>query len=103
MGLNYEDPANVLNITPLYITPPPPSQWSSLYNEKPPDNYEDPADVRAIAYAKENMGDFKLKSSSDYVVPDHMRMNTKKARARLLEIKELVCESSSEILLWISY
>ena len=36
------------------------------------------------------MGDFKLKSASDYVVPDHLRMNTNKARSRLLDLKEYV-------------
>ena len=46
--------------------------------------------MAAIAYAKDNMGDFKLKSASDYVVPDHLRMNTNKARSRLLDLKEYV-------------
>lgn len=36
------------------------------------------------------MGDYKLKSADDYVVPDHLRMNVEKARARLLLLKELV-------------
>ncbi len=36
------------------------------------------------------MGDYKLKSAADYVVPDHLRMNTEKARARLLVLKDLV-------------
>jgi len=36
------------------------------------------------------MGDYKLKSASDYVVPDHLRMNTNKARSRLLDLKEYV-------------
>lgn len=44
----------------------------------------------AIKEAKENMGDFKLKTASDYVVPDHMRMNTDKARSRLVDIEEKV-------------
>ena len=65
-------------------------QWSELNTTKPDDDYEDPADISAIKEAKENMGDYKLKSASDYVVPDHMRMNAEKARARLIVLKELV-------------
>lgn len=49
-------------------------------------------EVAAIKEAEENMGDYKLKSSSDYVVPDHLRMNTEKARIKLVILKELVSE-----------
>ena len=59
-------------------------------SDKPDDNYEDPADLSAIKSARENMGDYKLKSASDYVVPDHLRMNAEKAKARLLVLKDLV-------------
>lgn len=65
-------------------------EWDELYEERPDDTYESPIDVAAIKEAKENIGDYKLKSAADYVVPDHLRMNTVKARARLLVIKELV-------------
>ena len=65
-------------------------QWTSLEEGKPSDDYEDPADVSAITEAKDNMGDYKLKSADDYVVPDHLRMNADKAKARLLIIKDLV-------------
>ena len=61
-------------------------------SSKPDDDYEDPADLAAIKEAQENMGDYKLKSADDYVVPDHLRMNVEKARVRLLILKELVCE-----------
>ena len=36
------------------------------------------------------MGDYKLKTAQDYVVPDHLRMNVEKARGRLLVLKDLV-------------
>ena len=36
------------------------------------------------------MGDYKLKTATDYVVPDHLRMNVDKARGRLLILKDLV-------------
>ena len=66
-------------------------EWNELYAERPDDTYESPIDVAAIKEAKENIGDYKLKSADDYVVPDHLRMNTVKARSKLLKIKELVC------------
>ena len=65
-------------------------QWEELYETKPDDDYEDPADVSAIKEAKDNMGDYKLKTAKDYVVPDHLRMNVDKARGRLLILKDLV-------------
>lgn len=65
-------------------------KWEELYNTKPDDDYEDPADVSAIKEAKDNMGDYKLKTAKDYVVPDHLRMNVEKARGRLLILKDLV-------------
>lgn len=65
-------------------------QWDELYATKPDDDYEDPADVAAIKEAKDNMGDYKLKTATDYVVPDHLRMNVDKARGRLLILKDLV-------------
>ena len=46
--------------------------------------------MAAIKEAKENMGDYKLKSAADYVVPDHLRMNVEKAASRLLVLKDLV-------------
>ena len=36
------------------------------------------------------MGDYKLKTADDYVVPDHLRMNVEKAIMKLLVLKELV-------------
>ncbi|XP_069115004.1 cilia- and flagella-associated protein 44-like isoform X2 [Argopecten irradians] len=68
------------------------AQWSDLYNTKPDDDYEDPADVAAIKEAKDNMGDYKLKTAQDYVVPDHLRMNVEKARGRLLVLKDIIHE-----------
>lgn len=36
------------------------------------------------------MGDFKLKTAKDYVVPEHLRMNALKKRNQLLKLEELV-------------
>ena len=58
--------------------------------EKPNPECEDPVALAAIKDAEERMGDFKLKSADDYTVPDHLRMNTDKARWRLILMKEKV-------------
>ena len=65
-------------------------QRDELIATEPDEGYEDPADVVAINEPKENMGDYKLKTADDYVVPDHLRMNVEKVRSRLLLIKDLV-------------
>jgi hypothetical protein len=64
-----------------------------LLSGKPDDNYEDPSDIAAIKEAQENMGDYKLKSADDYIVPDHLRMNVEKARIKILMLKELVSDN----------
>ncbi|KAK7105366.1 cilia- and flagella-associated protein 44-like [Littorina saxatilis] len=72
------------------------AMWEDLYASKPDDNYEDPSDVEAIHEAEENMGDYKLKTAKDYVVPDHLRMNVEKARGRLLILKDQIHEYKYE-------
>uniref|UniRef100_A0A183AL09 WD_REPEATS_REGION domain-containing protein n=1 Tax=Echinostoma caproni TaxID=27848 RepID=A0A183AL09_9TREM len=63
-------------------------QWATLLAMKPADDYEDPEDLKAIAQAKERMGDFKLKSSQDYVVPERATLNAFEAKLRLVEMVE---------------
>lgn len=65
-------------------------EWNELMKSKMPDDYENPDDVAKIKYAEENLGDFKLKSSDDYVVSENERMNVFKAVERLMLIKEFV-------------
>jgi hypothetical protein len=64
--------------------------WEDLQNSRLPDNYENPQDLANIKYAEETIGDFKLKSSKDYVVPERLRMNVFKAVERLMQIKKYV-------------
>ncbi|XP_029636432.1 cilia- and flagella-associated protein 44-like [Octopus sinensis] len=71
-------------------------QWDKLYSEKPADDYEDPNDLAAIKEAKENMGDYKLKTAEDYVVPDLLRMNTTKARLKLFLLVEHISQYISD-------
>lgn len=65
-------------------------EWKDLMDSRLPDNYENPDDVASIKYAEDNLGDFKLKSSDDYVVPENQRMNVFRAVERLMEVKEFV-------------
>lgn len=65
-------------------------EWRQLSDERLPDDYENPEDVKNIKYAEENLGDFKLKSSDNYVVPEKLRMNVYKAVERLMQIKQFV-------------
>lgn len=46
------------------------AEWASFTATKPDDKYENPADVAAIEEAERNMGDFKLKSDPNYVIPE---------------------------------
>ncbi|KAH9285904.1 Cilia- and flagella-associated protein 44 [Echinococcus granulosus] len=60
-------------------------QWEELYARKPTNKWEDPLDVAAIEFVKNNMGDFKLKSSPSYSVPENMKPTAIKSRLTLLE------------------
>ncbi|XP_078493244.1 cilia- and flagella-associated protein 44-like isoform X2 [Ciona intestinalis] len=71
-------------------------EWEELFRSKPDENYEDPADVSAIKDAQANMGDFKLKTSPDYVVPEHLRMDTEKKRYQLLTLLGLIHRAKSD-------
>ena len=61
-----------------------------MLRNKPDENYEDPADVAAIREAQAHMGDFKLKTAPDYVVPEHLRMDTEKKRFQILTLQGMV-------------
>jgi cilia- and flagella-associated protein 44 len=65
-------------------------EWNALIASRLPDEYEDPNDLANIKYAQENLGNFKLKSSDDYVIPDNQRMNVFKAVDRLMQIKRFI-------------
>nr|CAB3230210.1 WD repeat-containing protein 52-like [Phallusia mammillata] len=72
------------------------NEWKELFKSKPDKKYEDPADVAAIKEAQANMGDFKLKTSSDYVVPEHLRMDTEKKRYQILILQGLIHRAKSD-------
>ncbi|CAF0711556.1 unnamed protein product [Brachionus calyciflorus] len=65
-------------------------EWQDLMKSKLPDDYENPDDLANIKHAEETLGDFKLKSSDDYVVSENERMNVYKAVERLMMIKNFI-------------
>lgn len=71
-------------------------EWEDLNKSKPIENYEDPADVAAIQEAKANIGDFKLKTASDYTVPEHLRIDTEKKKAQILTLHGLIYQKKKE-------
>ena len=57
---------------------------------KPDLGEEDPDDIAAINETKTNLGDYKLKTSSDYVVPLELRVNTEKKRRQMVLLEESI-------------
>ena len=74
-----------MNSTP----PPPPPQWQVLYESKP-DETLDPEETAAMERAQANLGDYKLKSAADYVVPKHLRVSTESKRRQLVLLRNWV-------------
>lgn len=56
----------------------------------PGESWEDPQCVEAIRRARENIGDLKLKSDEDYVMPKNLRMNAEQKRAQLIGLETKV-------------
>ncbi|KAK1933968.1 Cilia- and flagella-associated protein 44 [Phytophthora citrophthora] len=61
------------------------ARWQS---NKPGEDADDPRDVVAIAFARRNMGDYKLKTAADYVVPEHQRVNAVKKLRQMALLEE---------------
>ncbi|XP_046733325.1 cilia- and flagella-associated protein 44 isoform X1 [Silurus meridionalis] len=72
-------------------------EWDELYAAKPSEDYEDPEEVKAIQFAKENMGDFKLKTAKDFTVPDHLRMNVEKKMAQVVELEKQIHQMKNHL------
>jgi len=64
--------------------------WKNLYSRKPSENYEDPQMLEAIEDAKNNMGDFNLKTAKNYKVPESQRQGGTFKRAQLLELRRMI-------------
>lgn len=63
-------------------------QRAELEKSKPSDSYEDPQDVDAIAHAEATLGNYMLKTSDTYQVPENQRMNAEKKRRQMFLLEE---------------
>ncbi|CAF1167075.1 unnamed protein product, partial [Adineta ricciae] len=62
-------------------------EWAALYSKKKPEGYDDPAEVESIRFARENMGNYFLKTAPDYVVPTDQRLTVLRAVERITNIR----------------
>ncbi|ETO26468.1 flagellar associated protein [Reticulomyxa filosa] len=56
--------------------------------EKPDENTDDPKDIEAIKKAKQNVGDYKLKSAEDYKVPIDKHIGASQKRKEMILLLE---------------
>ncbi|XP_019404351.1 PREDICTED: cilia- and flagella-associated protein 44 isoform X2 [Crocodylus porosus] len=77
------------------------NEWEELLKSKPSDNYENPKDIQEIKMAQENMGDFKLKTATNYKIPEHMRMNAEKKKMQLASLEVVIHEKKLNMNKWI--
>ncbi|CAM9684699.1 unnamed protein product [Scytosiphon promiscuus] len=61
---------------------------AKLLKEKPAEDADDPRDVEAIARANASMGDYKLKSSPEYEVPEEMQLNVLKKQREMVLLED---------------
>ena len=66
------------------------AQMQELDRAKPSESYEAPEDVEAIANAEATLGNYMLKTSSDYQVPENQRMNAEKKRRQMFLLEESI-------------
>jgi len=59
-----------------------------LEKSKPSDSYEAHEDVVAISHAEATLGNYMLKTSDDYQVPENQRMNAEKKRRQMFLLEE---------------
>lgn len=65
-------------------------QWNQLYALKPDVNCEIQEDIENVKFVKENMGDFKLKSSANYAVLENKILNAYEVKTSFIELIEKV-------------
>ncbi|RTG83978.1 uncharacterized protein DC041_0008609, partial [Schistosoma bovis] len=65
---------------------------------KPADDYEDPRDMKEIQLAKETIGDYKLKSATNYVIPEKNLETNKQTEQTNVTIATTIKKPSNKIL-----
>ena len=77
----------------VFSPPPPPPlypKWEELFHSKPDEKLEDPGDMAALQRARQEIGDYKLKTAGDYVVPESQRVSTERKRVQLVLLRKKV-------------
>ncbi|KAL0481967.1 flagella-associated protein 44 [Acrasis kona] len=59
-----------------------------LMQKQPSDNEEDQEVMQEILYCQQNMGDFKLKTDVDYMVPEQQRVTAEKKLRQMILLEE---------------
>jgi len=67
----------------------------ALEARKPDKESEDPGDLKEIAEARENMGDYKLKTASDFTVRPEERINTTRKRNQIITLRQQIYDAKS--------
>lgn len=68
-----------------------------LKKTKPSQDSFDPDHLREINEAIEKLGDFKLKGSPDYIVPEDKRMNVSKKRKHMFLLQEFIYDTKLKL------
>ncbi|RLV99058.1 hypothetical protein DV515_00010252, partial [Chloebia gouldiae] len=66
------------------------AEWHELYKSKPRDNYENSKDAEEIKEARENIGCYRLKSSTNYILTENERISTEKKMMQLAILEDLI-------------
>ena len=59
------------------------ADWEKLLKSRPDEKAINPKDEEEIRIARATLGTFHLKTAADYVVPEHLRSNTKQKRRQI--------------------
>lgn len=68
-------------------------EWARFIAAKPDPNKVAPEDEEAVEYARTHMGDYKLKTSRDYVVPPEERVNTEIKREQIVALRRRIYDA----------
>ncbi|NXE91001.1 CFA44 protein, partial [Menura novaehollandiae] len=66
------------------------AEWHELYKSKPRHDCENSKDAEEIKEAQENIGCYKLKTASDYILTEQERVSTEKKMMQLASLEELI-------------
>jgi hypothetical protein len=68
-------------------------EWGQFISSKPDPEKVAPEDEEAVEFARTHMGDYKLKTSRDYVVPPEERINTEIKREQIVALRRRIYDA----------